>query len=337
MKDGTENTQPEVVAAPESQVASKPELPQRDYFASGKMLKYAEQAGLLNDEKKPEPAAKAKAEPPAVKSDGAPPADKPFRVIAMPDGRQIPVKTEADYEALAAAGARAASGGDKEQSALQKLLDKVERLSQPAPAKEEAKADDDDVDLDLIDPGIRKIIERQRAELDALKGKVEKADKFTTKAQLEEAGAAIDNIIIQAREKNPFDKVVDKDGNDITQEAYIGLVISKVNQDQQMGVQKPLQDYLHYAAARLSAMQGYFRGAKAEPLTVESIKSKNPSLFSEIGQQAVAEYLKGKKTVPSPHPATEEAKREKASGKGSVSGLTDAFAKALADPSLDLG
>lgn len=340
MQDGTETTQPGATPAPESAVASTPELPKSDFFASGKMLKYAEQAGLLKDEKAPEPAA-TKTEP--AKTDGAPAeASKPFKVISMPDGRKVEVRTEAEFEQLALAGARAAQGGDREQGAFQKLLDKIEKIGQSpkkAEPEQETEAKEEEVDLSLVDPGIRKVIENLQKEVKDLRGTADKAAAFTTKAQLEEAGREIDTMISAAREKNPFEKVVDKaDGSDITQEVFTGLVISKANLDQQAGVtDKNLAYYIDWAARRLSAMQGHYKGAASQPLTADAVLKSNPKVYSEIAQAAIAEYLKGNKGAPTPTPARESARMERSSGKGAVSGLADAFKKAAADPSLDLG
>jgi hypothetical protein len=313
-------------AKPPVTTAPEPIKPGKDAFVGNNMLKFAEQAGLLKPDYKPE-----SAEPPAPKKADAPckdcgkdgkPAAKPaaapttptspFRVLEV-DGKKYVFETEADYkEALASK--RDFEERDKKWEAmsqpLSKLVNLIEQGKMPeaAAAMSELKRDEGELDLEDVHPAIRKKIADLEAQLAKVRPALEQTQAREQEAMVNDFKAKVENLVTEVRAENPVTPWEDPDTKeDKSKELIAGQVSVLVNSDAMRAKVEPgfkMKDtawYITEAIKKVHAFENHIRGTEGgngKDLTEAALRTGHPHIVKSIEQAAVAEYLRANENTP---------------------------------------
>jgi len=332
-----EETKPETPVAP-----AKVELPKADFFGGNKMMKFAEQSGFFkssdDDEATPSPIPQKKetpcpqGSPCAEKKETAPVKksnESEERERQLAERERILNERDAQYEAIS--------------GPLNKLLDRFDAgdFNQPTKPKDEKDQTEEDLDLDLVAPGLKKIILEQKQSIQNLQGIVARFGESSKEAELQRAKMAMESSFIDARKENPFDDVFveDKSFPKLSEDLYAGLVSVLVKRDQNSG--KPLKSmagYMREAARGMKTLQDKLKGGvtSSEAPTSKTILEKYPDIANEIGQQAIADYLNNQRSAPVAKSGSAETKSvDRGNGNRKFKGLDDALSAASNDPLMD--
>lgn len=275
-------------------------LPERKFFTGGKMLKYAEEAGLFKEEKPAEKPVEKKVEvkeeeKPEEKPEEKLPPDKdgkPFKVLTY-KGKEVKIMTEEDYNKLASEGLdytqKSQFVADRERKITERE-DSFKKLSGPletvanaiesgklTPLKtEEQKTEETEVEKFInneeIDPESRVAFKALYEETKALKAELNDSKKVEQtrvdeqkEANLGQAKVQIEAMVIKSKEDHPFDEIKEGERN-ITESLFTGMVISKANADLIEANKDPafqkrnMQQIVTETAQDLGRIQKYYEG-----------------------------------------------------------------------------
>jgi hypothetical protein len=312
------------------QETAKPEIPKRDFFNSGRMLKYAEQAGIIKDDAPAAPPAETKPEPKT---------EEPC------PGCEAKKKAAEEAEA-----AKAKTPAAREPVISKEDEDRVHRIAQmlkgepsTEPANAEAKTGNEEVvDLDLVDPAIKKMLLDQQKKLDELQKNVERSKGFEQEKYRQEYSTAVKDTLDKIKKATPFESVVDKETNfDVSHIFYAGAIAALAKRDEQTtGKVKTEDHYMREAGRMMNVFQTALKGSAADvsKFTRKDVEEKFPGVIEEIRQEAIADYLKGQSDNPPSvkSPAIEARPRESRKPTKNM-GIHEMLERAKKDPSLSLG
>lgn len=364
----------------QSPETGKSSLPERDFFSGDKMDRFIEEQELFKEEQAAPPKAEAAPAkkpcpgcPPDEKPQATPETRKPLRVLKV-DGKDYPIYSEKDLDDLAQKGAHYTQERQKDskwEKSLGEREDKfsqaVENLSrlaqtletrgqQPPPNGrdvEEPKEEEPDYDA-IDDPAVRTVLKKLSDENRALKQDVQMAKGVTQNVTAEKMKTELDQVLAGARERHPFEEIKDEEsGENITQGIFAGLLSYKVNRDRMLMSQdpkrslKPVHEYIEETARDLNRLESRFKGnikreagLESDKVTVDLMLDKFPDVADEIGQRAVAEYLRKLDAAPPVAKSRSEdtlRKRDSLRKPGEFTSIDDALAAALKDTVISEG
>ena len=291
-------------------------------------------------------------------------AQKPFKVINI-KGKDVPIATEAEYEALASKGldyTQKTQGVSEERKSLeaeyQKKVDflegiakkyeespplskQIEARKQPQ-TKEQREAQvykEYDIDPEFASQGQMKMARDMGLMREGLMfslAKNRKLEEDNQKTYIEREGGRLVETVKKARDEFPYEDIVDADGNNLTKNNLTSLLKSKAelpaNKSRtihELAVETVKEIHFQQLGSKQSAVP-----ALTDEMTLEQMKEKYPKLHakytSEAGDQGVATYLKDKEKAA---PTLKGTKREveTKSGKKEIKGIDSAFDLAFAD------
>jgi len=282
-----------------SEEAKKEEvkLPERKFFSGGKMLKFAEESGLLDEEKpeekKVEVKKEEKPEEKALPKEDEKPGEeeKPFKVLTY-KGEKIKIQTEEDYNKLASEGLDYTQSKQKVAERERLVTEREEtfkKISAPletvakaiesgelTPGKtEEQQTEETAFEKILsnqeIDPEVRAsfktLIEEQkalRAELNDSKKVEQGRVSAGRESMLKQAKVELEGMVEKSKEEHPWDEIKEGEVN-ISERLFTGLVISKANSDMINAKKDPtfqkrnMQELVTETAKDLGRVQGYYK------------------------------------------------------------------------------
>jgi len=281
---------------------------------------------------------------------------KPFRVLKDESGKEIPVYSEEELYKLALKGATGQRQSETEkkfkevEERLERALEQLSRIETyargvPPPAEtkppEEAEQKEEGLDLEAIDdPVIREHLKKLADENKKLRAKVETGLQATRETMVKELQSALDQVVQTARKEYPFEDVRFEDnGENFSEHLFAGLLQEKVARDRREN--RPLrriEEYTVEAIKDLNRLENFYRGkfrnsAEKIEITADIIAEKYPQIAEEIGQRAVASYLKKLEEAPPLAKARsdESVNRKPGEKKKGWKGLDDALSAAFQD------
>jgi len=344
------------------------EMPKADFFQEGNLQKYAEEMNLFDDSVKSEVKEKkteAKEKPCVDCGDNGDKKTtkketrKPIDVLTV-NGKEHPIYTEEERRELAQKGLYMTKERQKDsewEKSLAEREDKFAKIQEPltqlvdflkggqSNTEPGQSSPVDDLKYETMDPAIADELKAMRAELTALKGKNKMLESESLKSSVQNAKAELDKVLSKAREDFPFDEIIDKEsGANKTQDVFAGLVSVKANRDVMKGREdknfKPrsIGTLMQEVAKDMHALENHYKakfGNNSEKPTASSIAESHPEIAEEIGQAAVATYLKNQEesSAPIATPARPDAVREEGKKEG-FKGLSDGIKKGLKDPEI---
>ena len=364
----------------QSPETGKSTLPERDFFSGDKMDRFIEEQELFKEEQAAPPKAEAapakKPCPncPEEKPEAKPETRKPLRILKV-DGKDYPIYSEKDLDDLAQKGAHYTqerqkdskwekSLGEREDKFsqavenLSRLAQSLETRSQQVPTNGrdvEQPKEEEGLDFDSIDdPAVRTVVKKLSDENRALKQDVQMAKGVTQNVTAEKMRTELDQVLAGARERHPFEEIKDEEsGENITQGIFAGLLSYKVNRDRMLMAQdpskslRPVHEYIEETAKDLNRLESRFKGdikreagLESDKVTVDLMLDKFPDVADEIGQRAVAEYLRKLDAAPPVAKSRSEdilRKRESLRKPGEFTSIDDALAAALKDTVISEG
>lgn len=357
-------TQPEVkpTETPVTESAqtqpTKPELPKKDFFKGDNMKKWMEQSSMFQ-KKEPAPVT---ATPTSEKKPctNCPPGEtqvkaqtrQPITTLNI-DGKEIPVYDQATIHFLEQRGYKVVKADDTEirerESKLNEAYDALEKMRQAIDSgeiivKKKENSDENEIDAEAMDPATRRKFEDLQAKIKVLEGETEYVKKRREAEQFDSASKALNEWYAEATKDTPIEQYVDPDtGVNLTEKVLAGLLTVKASEDavkMQAGKIKtlrPMKEYIKEAVQDIHRLQQ--RGATSSPITAESIIKNNPAVAEEIGQQAIARYLKKQSgAAPNARAFTDDIKKPSGDGKTrTFTSLDDAMEQAKRDPAAMAG
>lgn len=362
--------EPEESAAAEpaktEQPEAKPELWRDRPFEGGKLQKYAEQAGINLDDDEPADVPEKQAAPPkeaekkpctncppdekTVKQpDSQPvkPEREPFATLKI-NGKDIAFQTKEDYDDyVGKVKSTPAVPKKAEQPPAGRKITRLSDLLQATQSPAKATKAEEDPDLDMLDPLSRQILEAHKGKISELEKRLAEYESTVKSQQKAEVTAELEKIIVQAREANPFEDVIDDDPDGfgpMNRLVFAGVVNSLMQDDFDNGrEEKTLDKYFEAATKVISKYQAKVKGNgkedKGNGLSHESLLKSHPDLVQEIRESAVADYLRARnETPPAPKAKSSEASMKTStpdSRKRSEKGLSETFRDLERSPDAD--
>jgi len=354
-------------AKPEAKAVDGYKMPKTGFFQEGNLGKYAEEMNLFDDSVKSEvKKGETKAEKkPCVDcgDNGDKKTTKETRVpidVLTVNGKKHPIYTEEERRELAQKGLYMTKERQKDsdwEKSLAEREDKFTKIQEPLtqlvdflkggqPNTEPGKTNPvNDLEYETMDPAIADKLKKMDSELATLKGKNKLLESESLKSSVQNAKVELDSVLSKAREDFPFEEVVDKEsGENRTQNVFAGLVSVKANKD----LMKQRQDknfkprsigaLMQETAKDMNALESHYKtkfGNNSEKPTAATIAESHPEVVEEIGQAAIATYLKSQEesSAPIATPARPDAAREEGKKEG-FKGLSDGIRKGLKDPDI---
>lgn len=340
-------------------------MPKTNFFQEGNLQKFAEEMNLLDDSAKPEvKKGDTKAgEKPCI--DCGDTGDKkttkkeertPIDVLIV-NGKEHPIYTEAERKELAQKGLYMTQERQRDsewEKNLNEREDKFAKIQEPLTQlvdflkggqsnTEPGKTTPvDDLKYETMDPAIADELKAMRGKLAELEGKNKMLASESLKSSVQNAKVELDKVLSKAREDFPFEDVVDEAGENRTQKVFAGLVSVKANED----VMKSRQDksfkarsigtLMQEVAKDMHVLEDHYKtkfGNNSGKPTAGSIAESHPEVVEEIGQAAIATYLKNQEesSAPIATPARPDGAREEGKKEG-FKGISDAISKGVKDP-----
>lgn len=369
----------EVEVKPEEKKEVK--LPEKDFFTGDTMNKWIEESGLGEEEPpeiKPEvkleegeelcpecPEGKRKIEPSKGKEER-----KPYKILKV-DGKDVPVYSEEEHDALAQKGFHYTQERQKDAEwergleAREKVFDKrlkevsgpiqqlVDLLGTKKGAELVEKITEGEKEPELgedIEPEIKDALKKRDAKIEILEEKLGRQEETSAKRSFQEASETLNTLVEKARQDHPFDDIVNEESKEsVSQKLFAGLISSKLNDDkikkqldESFEVRK-LPEIITESAQDLHRMEEHYKakfgsdskGELPAEATTEQLIEKYPEQVKTLAQNAVAAYLKEQEgkapTIKSE--TTVEAKTPE--GKKKFKSLDDAFEKAKESPIME--
>ena len=344
--------EPASKATPATSSSAPAEKPDTNFFAPGKIAKWAEQSGLSGGEQKAD-ALKSKEpetkKPEPEKEKGTPEPDKtpepakPYRVIEV-DGRKVEIKSEEEFLDLARKSLQGEKSGEGRPDVTQNLDRLIAALEKQIATPDAGKTEDlanriGDVDLDLLDPSLAKLLKDQQNQNDRLKKISEQNSDYIREKKFEDSTAQVEKIIESVRKDFPFTDFSDKDlGRNVTQDLFTGIVAARVNEDNlQKRPLRKVDEYMKIAAETVHRFEKHVKG-QAEPVTASLIAEKHPAVLKEIREAAVADYLREKgEATPTPRSGRAEPVPRGSDNKAKPRNLHESLIQGLSDPVIEAG
>ncbi len=333
--------------------------------------KPAPAATKADDEPCPDcPGGKKTTSKPAPKPEDAAP---PYRVLKV-GGKEIPVRDEAHMVELAQKGLDYTQKRQEDAEWERTLLEREEKLEAMRPILEKVKAGLDisrseekilrdgevaaanppEDEEEPLDPVAGAQIKQAKAKIDKLEQELAEIKQFRQRKEDEDAKVQEANLktfmeteFKSAKTEFPFEEIVDTEsGENVSEKLFAGIMAINLANDQQRKKLdrsfriKTLPEYVKQAAREVSMFQskgngnGNGGGIPAR-LDAATLAKSHPDLHKEIGDAAVAEYLRNQaETPPAPRGRATET-RLQPPGKGEIKGIDDALARALKDPGVE--
>lgn len=340
------------------------------YSDMGNMGKFIEQMKMGEESAKEEPKPESK---PCVgcpdedalakftKEDGT----KAIDIIEV-DGRNHPIYTRDDYVTLAKSTAKEAEQKPGESMAqyeerlaqvsgpLNELV-KLMKQGKPLPTAKQEAEEEELTDLDTLDDGIRNVFMKQKdtigslkAELEGLKGQVAVHTDNANRQSIERTAKRMDEEFAEIKKEFPFDEIMAKDGTNITQNEYAGLVSVHANLDRMQAAKDPgfkprnMPELMRATASDMKAKEDYYRkkfsgsedgGNPSGEMTAEMLIEKYPEIANEVGKIAIVKYMKEAKegTDPEVRSTNREASPTERKTNKDFKSIDDAFDAAFKD------
>lgn len=366
----------EVETKPEEK---KIELPKEGFFTGDTMEKWVEEMGLGEEEqpeKKPKVELKEGEEEcpecPEGKRKIEPSKDekrKPIDILKV-DGKDVPIYTEEERRELAQKGYHYTKERQKDadwerslktreglfEQRLEKVAGPLQQLVNILGSKKgqeliSKETDEEEENLLDIEPEVKKILDKQNEEINALKDEVKITRQRSAEQSLNEAKETLNTIVNKAREDYPFMEIKLKEGSEesVSQKLFAGLISAKVTDDNirakldETYEKRKLPELVVEASQDLHNMEEFYRskfgansgGELPAEATIEQLTAKYPIQVKSLAQNAIATYLKEQEgnapTIKSETSVEAKTPREEKKFKG----LDDAFKKAVESPELE--
>lgn len=333
-------------------------------FEGDSLAKWMAQEGISGKEQpEEEPKEEPKKEPTVKVEEGTPEGKKPFKILKV-QGKETPVYSEEEYDALASKGldytqkTQGVSDRDREVSireqqvneiipALNKLTQLIESGKAPSPSGETEQAGDDVIDNDLLDPEFKKAYKALKDKNVELESRLNRTEATTNEQFLERAKTRLETVFGESKEKFPFDEIKTEEGRNLSENLFSGLVVVNFNNDKLQKAKDPAykaRDFtalFENAAQTMNAVEKYyeskFSGATSEePPTKEILVSKYPEQTTALAQDAITEYLKTQDGA-APLAKSKKVEVKTTEKKKEFTGLDDAVRQGMKDPEIQEG
>ena len=342
-------------------------LPERDFFTPANFSKFAEELGMMDEDKPPAPSKKEPTEKqPCSNCDDQ--GRAPIATLKV-KGEDVHVYDQDKLLELAQKGTHFTQERQKDaewekkltarEEDLRKTMEPMAKLAEyirktqageAAVKPEGIQADIQKVlDSDYVDPEVKGVLQGMASKIESLENQNKEFQAQSHEQNFEKARTVLDGVFNQIREEHPFDNV-DLDGRNIMPELYAGVVSTLANNDQMRAVSeegfKPrgVREIMTEAAKTLSTLEKHYQAkfsgnGDATKLTVEELTKTRPDLIESIREAAIAGYLEESGSEPPKVRTTrsDPVSDGTSSSKKKFKGLDDSLRQGLNDPDILAG
>jgi len=354
-----EKDQSAATEAPKSEEGYK--LPERGFFQGDEMMKFAEQ---MEEVGKTAPTPEKKEKRPCP--EGAPCPDeekkakpteerKPYKVLKV-KGKDFPVYSEEEHDALAQKGAHYTQERQKDsewERDLQAREERIERLSPhierivefldgggELPGARVPRREEPLPEEEILDPIAAERMKRLEERLGTLESENKNLKGRAQVDSFERAQRELTETFNSVTKEVPFEQVLDENGRNISQELFSGLIALKANKDalrmkSERGFKmKTMTEYMKDTATDLAYLEKYFRGNGPGEVSADIVKTKFPKVAEALGQEAIDVYLKNLEESGEPVVRATKTEPSVRPPKRKFKGISDALEQGMADPEI---
>uniref|UniRef100_A0A6M3J1N6 Uncharacterized protein n=2 Tax=viral metagenome TaxID=1070528 RepID=A0A6M3J1N6_9ZZZZ len=338
------------------------------------MLKFVEQMEPPETSEKKQPPvkepAKAKAKEPC---EGCPPEEteakpkpeerKPYKVLKV-EGKDVPVYSEDELVALAQKGTHYTQERQRDaewekdlkgrESKIEALAPAIEKIlahidaGGKLPGEESQETTPQKEEDQILDPAAERkirVLEQKLSQIDKENQALKKSTETVQQQEFfKQASGELDRTFTEVTKTTPFEQVKDEEGRNVSQELFSGIVALHVNRDAAKKRADPgfemksIREYFEQGARDMNLIEKHFKSnGKPEEISVDSIKTKHPEVAEALGNEAIEVYLKKQEDGAAPVVKPSKTETGVSPEKKRITGLKDAIAQAVADPTIAEG